>query len=142
MAKLFENLRKNKIANFDEKSEIQDSIPKQCEGMHCVDLGESIPTRLISSTRTYIKKGGSDTDDNEPSKVGRDPESPECVAENVRHQIRGKNQTTQMDPSMMTPAPRPRGSASGPRVIFGKMNSISAVSAPTFANRYAFFSMF
>ena len=40
-----------------------DSIPKRCKGVHCVDLGESFPTRI------YLQKIGVDTAENEPLEV-------------------------------------------------------------------------
>ena len=41
-----------------------DSIPKRCKGVHCVDLGESFPTRI------YLQKSASMQPRTSPSKFG------------------------------------------------------------------------
>ena len=41
--------RENVLAIFDEKIEIRE----RCKGVHCVDLGESFPTRI------YLQKSAS-----------------------------------------------------------------------------------
>ena len=41
-----------------------DSIPKRCKGVHCVDLGESFPTRI------YLQKSASIQPRTSPSKFG------------------------------------------------------------------------
>ena len=48
------------MAIFDEKIE----IPKRCKGVHCVDLGESFPTRI------YLQKSASIQPRTSPSKFG------------------------------------------------------------------------
>ena len=51
--------REKVLAIFDEKNEIRE----RCKGVHCVDLGESFPTRI------YLQKNGVDTAENEPLEV-------------------------------------------------------------------------
>merc|ERR1711904_341473 len=52
--------RKKKMAIFDEKIEIRE----RCKGVHCVDLGESFPTRI------YLQKSASIQPRTSPSKFG------------------------------------------------------------------------
>ena len=49
------------MAIFDEKIEIRE----RCKGVHCVDLGESFPTRIYY----LLAKIGVDTAENEPLEV-------------------------------------------------------------------------
>ena len=61
-----------KNAKFDENFEIRE----RCEGVHCVDLGESFPTRIyLQNTRWkelpnayFVAKFGFDTAENEPTR--------------------------------------------------------------------------
>ena len=48
------------LAIFDEKFEIRE----RCKGVHCVDLGESFPTRI------YLQKSASIQPRTSPSKFG------------------------------------------------------------------------
>ena len=48
------------MAIFDEKIEIRE----RCKGVHCVDLGESFPTRI------YLQKSASIQPRTSPSKFG------------------------------------------------------------------------
>ena len=52
--------REKKLAIFDEKIEIRE----RCKGVHCVDLGESFPTRI------YLQKSASIQPRTSPSKFG------------------------------------------------------------------------
>merc|ERR1712147_128078 len=52
--------REKVLAIFDEKIEIRE----RCKGVHCVDLGESFPTRI------YLQKSASIQPRTSPSKFG------------------------------------------------------------------------
>ena len=59
------NQEKNRNC-FDQKIE----IGERCQGVHCVDLGESFPT-IANSNEYLLAKFGFDTAENEPCKEGK-----------------------------------------------------------------------
>merc|ERR1711937_635995 len=57
---IWREIRKKFHQKFDEKNEIRE----RCKGVHCVDLGESFPTRI------YLQKSASIQPRTSPSKFG------------------------------------------------------------------------
>merc|ERR1711904_433930 len=99
-----------KMAIFDEKIEIRE----RCKGVHCVDLGESFPTRI------YLQKSASIQPRTSPSKFGGKFNSlftslaapPAVAVPGDIHQDRSRSPRGRVAPKPVSVAPQPPKPAS------------------------------